>query len=293
MKPMLAFKYKEKKAIYPCYAQPKLDGVRGLWIRDVMQSRGLPKVEGKFWHEGIVCHINNEIRTLQESLGVNMILDGEMYRHGMSLQQINSRIAVNRTSSHEEGHTIKYAIFDVVDPSPFELRKQYLAAISKRVRKLKLTNIFVVETMPIIDHDEFELYHKLNRNRGFEGTMYREATASYGRLEECGNQENRWYRLMKRKERIDLDCVIIGVNEGRAGKTGMMLGKAGSLQLMTPEGVEFTCSSGALVIGYRKLLWDMRDEIKGTKCRISFPLYSDAKLPLQATIDLIDDTRFT
>lgn len=78
---------RSKDIIYPCYAQPKLDGLRCLVTFDdegqpVFNSRGnkVYPIKGK---------IVDEIIELRKATGFNMF-DGEVYLHGLSLQKIVS-----------------------------------------------------------------------------------------------------------------------------------------------------------------------------------------------------------
>lgn len=290
IKPMLAFPFKHSKASFPNFAQPKLDGIRGVWYRDEMHSRGLPKETGKVWNEGTISHIVKELKQLQKCLGMSLALDGEMYCHGMSLQKINSRCAVNRVDKHEDVESVKYYVFDTISLVQFSGRNEVLNVLREHVKMLQLQHIVIVETHLVGSYHEFEMYHKFNLSRGFEGTMYREGKSSYGFLEHCGNQENRWNYLLKRKNAVDMDCVIIDVLEGRMGETGQMLGKAGALKVKAPSGVVFNVGTG-LVVAHRKFIWDNKESFIGVNVRILYEELSDQGKPLRARIECIDDHR--
>lgn len=290
-KPMLAHKLKESKLVFPCFAQPKLNGVRGVWLRDHMLSRGRPKEDGISWHHQKLPQIHEELHALQQHLSIGLPLDGELYCHGMSLQQINSRVAVKSVTPHKQVDDIKYYIFDIIRDRPFEQRERGLTSLRRTIRKLNFPHLCIVESQKISDMAELSMYHKLNLQRGFEGTMYREAGAVYGLLQNCSNQENRWNCLLKWKNSLDLDCEIVEVIEGREGKTGQFLGKAGALKLVTPDGKQFNAGSG-LIVTHRSMLWNLRNEIVGVTCRVEFDEYSDDMIPVRPRIVMINDERF-
>src|SRR5262249_36888189 len=110
MKPMLARTVGPKFSHYPCYVQPKLNGVRALYQAGVFQSR-----DEKLWQPEVVKHLTDELGQFSQYLG-NVCLDGEFYCHGMRLQEINGAIAVNRKEPCKVTPQICFHVFDVVNP---------------------------------------------------------------------------------------------------------------------------------------------------------------------------------
>ena len=88
---MCAFKWQDHKAsLGPnFYVQPKLNGVRALYHRGQMQSRGLSNEEGKIWNTPVIAHLLEELNKLIPPF---LLTDGELYLHGKSLQQINLNV---------------------------------------------------------------------------------------------------------------------------------------------------------------------------------------------------------
>lgn len=112
---------RSKNIIYPCYAQPKLDGLRCLVTFDdegqpVFNSRGnkVYPIKGK---------IVDEIIELHKATGFNMF-DGEVYLHGLSLQKIVSLAKKWRTKEDIEAEVNKEYLTEVKkwkkDPSKYE-----------------------------------------------------------------------------------------------------------------------------------------------------------------------------
>lgn len=65
----------------------------------------------------------------------------------------------------------------------------------------------------IYEHTAAEQQFSRWRTADYEGMMYRQNTP-YGLLQDCTNQENRWDTLLKRKDWLDEECEIVGVQMG-------------------------------------------------------------------------------
>jgi ATP-dependent DNA ligase len=105
--PMLAHDFHKKKGrgiVYPCDLQPKLDGVRAMayWEdgRVVLGTRG-----GKEWTAP--KHI---IEELEKVMPQEMVLDGELYVHGVDFESLTSW-----AKKYHEGETeqLEYHVFDM------------------------------------------------------------------------------------------------------------------------------------------------------------------------------------
>ncbi len=280
MKPMLAKVYAQRYATYPAFVQPKLNGIRGLWLKTYMLSRGRPGEEGKQWMPEVLPYIYHELQLLN----IPFALDGELYHHGMSLQQINSRVAVNRIQPHDDISSIEYHIFDILTSEPMSARIARLEHIKHKIELLGLTHVVVVETQTVENENEFNLAHKMFRRLNYEGTMYRKYDAPYGFTQNCSNKENRWTTLLKRKDALDMECKIIDVIESEEGQ---FKGVCGSLHLETPEGIKFYSGSG-LDPEQRVAIWKVKDKLTGVHVRINFDELSDAGVPVRNRIESID-----
>ena len=106
---------KNKKHIkYPCYIQPKLDGIRLIAKYNnnktdiILQSRRLNEYIGfEFIEEEIKILLNDN---------KNLILDGELYNHNLDLQNISG--IVRNEKSNKDKNKLQYYIFDC-----FEINK--------------------------------------------------------------------------------------------------------------------------------------------------------------------------
>lgn len=229
----------------------------------------------EIWHDSCLSHIRQALASLPS----NLVLDGELYAHGKSLQQINSRIAVNRVSPHSQESEIEYHIFDLLDLSQptldFSYRHQLLVGIIQPQYPC-----VTVETKLCITNGQAETKYAEYKAAGYEGMMYRVADAPYGLAENCGNQENRWKDLLKRKDFLDAEYPIVGVAEG----IGQFEGSLGSLILGLPNQRRVYVGTG-FSISERQELWDHPPI--GSYCRIRYEMMSDEEIPLKPVFEAI------
>lgn len=294
MKPMLAHHYTPQRAVFPCVGQPKLNGVRALWLGTYLISRGRPDEPGIEWHPAVLPHIFSALKRLTELSEQLLYLDGELYCHGKSLQQINSRVAVKRISPHSESNEVKLNIFDIISHQPFSRRMQWLRNMEARFKSDPVisSGIAFVESTHLNTPHEAESFYKLQKSLGFEGAMYRNPAAPYGMESQCSNKENRWKYLLKRKAELDGEGIIVGMERGKEGK--QFENVMGALLIELPNGKRFQVGSG-IQIQHRHLINEIIDELIANRTRVRY-LYdelSDTGLPLRARIECIYDERFS
>jgi len=172
LKPMLAQSYDKhkKKLLYPCYAQPKLDGIRCLARRqgDVVT---LYSRQGKVLD--LVPHINE---ALLEVLDDGQCADGELYTHGWDFQKIIS--AIKKTNDNTPD--IQYHIYDLPDMS--DRSKPFVKRYSSFERQA-ITNahhcLVAVDTPMIHDEQGLLAYEDKCCEEGYEGIMARNMDSKY------------------------------------------------------------------------------------------------------------------
>ena len=103
--PMLAQPYDKKKVKFPCFVQPKLDGIRALYYRGALWSR-----KGKMFTT--LDHIVSDLKD------IDVVLDGELYSDKGSFQEICSW--VKKKSSKTS--LIKYIVYDLISDSDYSVR---------------------------------------------------------------------------------------------------------------------------------------------------------------------------
>ena len=195
LKPMLATpleKIKPEKIDWSyAFVQPKLDGHRALFNDGVLYSR-----QGKVLD---LPHITEAIT----AAGIDHLhLDGELYIHGKTLQEMSKLIKKYRLESLD----IEYHLYDQITDEVFQDR---IIGLCNTVPQWpKGTRLKAVSTYRVFSMEDVMEQHTAYRNQGYEGTMLRFGTDDY-------QHGKRSRTLLKLKEFQDAEFKIIEVNEGK------------------------------------------------------------------------------
>jgi DNA ligase-1 len=192
--PMLAKSYDDEKHKVDwknAYVQPKLDGMRCLaHIKDnkvTLMSR-----DGKIINN--MDHISLSLSFIMEDI----ILDGELYAHGLTFQENMKLIKKYRPGESEK---VQYHIYDCISDNNFITRSNIINII---ITDSKIENTKLVITSICNSEKELKEAHILNIHSGYEGSMLRWGLKSY---KTNGRSEN----LLKYKNFQDLDAEIIDI----------------------------------------------------------------------------------
>ena len=276
MKPMLAKRYKRTKMDYPCYVQPKLNGVRACWLGDRLQSRSYGRDESLLWDERVLPHIFEALKQFP-----SCFFDGELYLHGWSLQKINSCARVTSTTPHKEHLSLQFHIFDLISDEPYYRRLEKLQALNEKPGFN--SPLFLVETIFCHDENFGDLCYRNWKANNFEGSIYRNMNAHYGFEHDCPNQENRWSHLVKRKERLDMEVECIGVVESEKF-VAIKEPHVKSLILRTDRGIVFNAGGG---LSHDERIRFLESPPEGCLVRISYDSLSETHTPLQPSIEVV------
>ncbi len=221
--PMLAksFTDRKDKVVWPAFGQVKLDGLRCLSHlvdgKIMLQSRG-----NKFY---TLPHIQKQLENI---LQPGVVLDGELYTHGISLQTINSYVRGQKP----ECSVIEYHVYDVVSDKPFSGRLQDLNELATCEGA---PSVKVVETVKLDSEEEAVAFQASCVEQGYEGAMIRSAAGLY-------RYGYRSPDLLKMKTFQDDEFRIVGWQVGK-GKfasvpTFKCVTKTGQTFDVTPRGTE-------------------------------------------------------
>lgn len=200
-----------------CFVQPKLDGHRALWCPE---SKTLYSRQGKPLD---IPHIEEALKN--SPLG-ELHLDGELYAHGESLQNISRLVKKYREGQSE---IINFHIYDHIAPQEFKLRMDALLVTEADCDQRCLE---VVNTLPVYSMDAVTKCHRIHRDNGYEGTMLRISGNGY----EDGKRSR---ALLKIKEFHDAEFLITGCMPGKEVILNDRVLKPAVWICQTKEGKEF------------------------------------------------------
>lgn len=267
--PMLAKTYTpgKTKIDFPVYVQPKLNGVRCLAKQDGdtinFISRG-----GKSYNAALK-HLIEPVKNLGPS---DTIKDGEIYIHGLSLQEI-SGIVRTQDGDKALSDRLQYWIYDIADEDmTYVSRKTMIASLNFDGKKT-----IMVPTLLAKNHGQIKIAHDFWVKNGFEGLIIRTPNGKY-------RMDYRSPELMKYKEFIDHEFEIIGGKEAEGTHQGCVIfsvrgeaidkdGKASG------EIVEFDATPKASLEQRRKWMKDL-PSLTGKKLTVRYFELSIDKVPI-------------
>lgn len=249
--PMLAQKFQERKhnIVYPCFVQPKLNGVRCIYQNGKFMSRG-----GKEYTT--LDHLVPEL----EKLGI-LIPDGEIYVHGMIFQRIVELVKKDRGP---ETDRLEYWIYDQVTDSEFYKRTENIV---DAFGKHDFIRLHCVDTFEVNSEAEINKWHDKFVQDGFEGIIIRNRNGMY--LPKVRSKD-----LQKLKNFVDEEFEIIGGKEADGADKGTVV-----FRVKDKKGNEFSVRPR----GTRELRaewWKNIDKLKGKNLTVRYQNLSKDGIPI-------------
>lgn len=234
------------------YVQPKFNGQRAWWNGEHLISSEGNIIQG-------VPHI--EIAMMSEPSYLK--LDGELYCHGMSRQEISSR-TMRTVNRHDDYRAIRYFVFDF---------KSYTLEQSERIKILSAMKtdhrkfINPVPTGKATSLEEIQLYLANALSTGFEGIVIRHPEGLY--------KESRTTMMMKLKPKYEQVVEVTQVHVGE----GKYAGTLGAFTVLDKNGYSFNVGSLAIPDDLRDKMWEQKDIFIGKRIMISYNELSDMGIP--------------
>jgi DNA ligase-1 len=265
---------------YPVYVQPKLDGIRCIVTLtkthlgrelEAHSRGGKPLVLPFHIERSLIDFYTNEKNW-------NVVLDGELYAHGLSFQEVASRIKRVKHGTHPDVAVIRYAVYDIVEENmTYAHRKEWLdrAIPNQDGEKDPVYHLLAFYSA---DENDVSLYHDWCVDNGFEGSIIRLPGGKY-------EQGKRSKNLLKRKDWKDEDFEIVNVEEGVGKNSGTAVLR---LEIPLKDG---ECRDGFAVQQFtvtapgnyteKAAVWDHRDEILATAhvCTVKYQELTDDGIP--------------
>ena len=239
---MLAHSYDPDKITYPCYVQPKLDGIRCIAIVKQGESVQLLTRDNKDILS--MDHIKAELMQLADGM-----YDGELFTPDLPFEEING--IVRRQYHNEESLKVHYYVYDIIRADVYGVRFKYL---QDSLKSVQLKYISLVENITCISSDSLVLLCRDYIARGFEGAMIRldrlpikaTKTREYAEVDigyesEALNNKRRSWSLLKYKDFQDAEFKIVGIEE-EYDLAGQPKGRTGAFRLDVGDGRIFKAS---------------------------------------------------
>jgi DNA ligase-1 len=202
--PMLAYQYNNKKSEikFPCFVQPKLDGVRCVVVDNKLYSRNGNRFP-------VLPHIEDELKLNNRD---NLILDGELFTDDINFEKIVGLVKKFKKSEEDEKNSEKIYlnVFDYIDSKlTYEQRLKNLNNFFEKNKNMK--NIKQVKTEECKKEENINDFLEKYTKEGFEGVIIRNKNGIY-------EENNRSVNLQKLKKFIDEEFEIIDYTTPNIGK---------------------------------------------------------------------------
>lgn len=236
---------KKKKVItFPCFVQPKLDGLRCVSYathQDGVPTIALQSRTGAFFTG--LPHIAAALRPYL-SQHPSIVIDGELYTDQMPFEELAGLIKKKKITDTdiERLKKVKYHVYDIYDRKntnmPYSERFALLASAVRRcsmcVEKdthstpTKTAEVILVRTEKVSVLSDFRRLFSEFVEAGYEGIMLRNAAGVY-------SANYRSNDLQKYKEFLEDEYRIIGFTQGEGRDAGAVIWLC-----ETEDGKEFT-----------------------------------------------------
>jgi len=262
--PMLAHVYEKKqhKAIWPMYAQPKLDGMRCL----AHKKNGEVTLRARSGKKIVTLPFINE--ALKKIMPENTFCDGEIYKHGWSLQEIIAAIK----DEDEDTKELEYWIYDIPNDKPWKdrLQNDLISLWSKAAINTTVKCIVPVGGQEVADEEKAKTLHDKLIQEGYEGLILRNMQGKYL----WGKRSS---DLLKLKVFQDNEFKIIGGKDNVGQDKGCV-----TFICETKEGKSFEVRPTGSRELRRKWFKEL-DSLIGKQLTVKFFKYTDGGIPFLPT----------
>jgi DNA ligase-1 len=263
--PMLAHTYepntkknKKNDITFPCFVQPKLDGLRCI----IYSSNGQVKCQsrtGTFFDS--LSHITNELETFYKHN--NVVLDGELYTDSIPFEELAGLIKKKKLTEEdkEKLKIVKYHVYDIINNKTYENR---LNDINSYIKNFQYA--VKVPTYQVDNNSQFKDYFSQFIQTGYEGIMLRNVNGLY----RCNYRS---HDLQKYKEFLESEYTISSFKEGDGRDKGTVIWVC-----QTEDGKEFSVRPRG-TIEKRKEWYNNGQKYLGKKLTVIYQELSEMGIP--------------
>lgn len=299
-KPMLASDYVEGKGHFPCIAQPKIDGVRGLTQEGQHTGRSLKPLGNLF---------TGKLFGRPELNGCDGELAAELETHPRLCN-----LTTSATSTHSGEPFVLWWLFDLItvaneDENYFHRYKE-LTELVERLQRIPgnyewAGRLRVVPSVVCKSEEELFAIDAKWLEEGYEGTIVRDPDG----LHKAGRSTVKEGGLLRIKRFSEEEAVVYAVEEGQTNNNTAQVNELGNTFRsshaagMVPNGMigallcrdvktgqEITVGAGRLTHTERKYLFENQNEVigktvkykkfpKGEKDKPRFPTFQSFRNP--------------
>jgi DNA ligase-1 len=250
--PMLAHDYNKRKhdIVYPCYAQPKIDGVRMMLVK----THGKIQMISRTGKSISLPHIETQFKNVPEDIW----FDGEIFTFELPFEEITGLFKTQKNPDMEKIVKLQFHIFDCYDPKN--------AAWKFVDRSVFLKKYNLVCTLECKSIDDVDKLHNDFISQGYEGLMLRNADSVY-------KPQYRSKDLQKLKNFCDSEYKIVGSHEGKGDDIGTIIfectTESESVFSVRPRGT----------LERRRKMWETRDSFIGKMLTVRYQNLTEYNVP--------------
>lgn len=273
--PMLAQTYqieskKRHDIQFPCFVQPKIDGLRCLIYLNEKREIVCQSRTGGFFHT--VSHLSDQLQSIltNHNNHNDWVIDGELYTRNYPFEELAGLIKKKKLSENDKQRLldIDYYIYDayhrVETELPFRKRWEWIEKTFINIKNIK--NINIVETQLVHSPLEFRHYFSLYVENGWEGIMLRNIDGVY-------RTNYRSPDLQKYKEFIEEEFEIVGYKQGDGRDKGTVI------WLCKTRGGDEFCVRPRGTMEQRKMWYERGQEYVGKNLTVIFQEWSEHLIP--------------
>ena len=261
MLPQKAEKPGKGKIIYPCYIQPKLNGVCNLaelYTSNFRDPRIIHHTKGGHTFE-TVDHLNEWIEKLNPPAPTH----GELYVHGWSLQKIRSYTQKIKPDQEK----LEYWLYDMAWMNvSFEEKIAWIEDNIDELQNQGNCPIRFTPTALVNNYAQAKHFHDVCVQDGYEGAVLKNKNGVYIFQHRSKDTE-------KMKEFKADEFEIIGGKEGVGSDAGCII-----YRCITVDGKEFSARPKGTVEDRQQMMIELPDSI-GKMLTVRFAEYSDDGIP--------------